>query len=118
MNSRTLKKNKKKQKLSCISTFRWAARWKRNDDYPDCLACGSMNTKEHHFMQAWCRGKKKFESEILCMDCYMFSWRSYCDPDFETPEYHQKKLWERIVEEHTEKMRIEGPRSNSFQTLK
>ena len=33
-------------------------------------------------MQTWCRGKKQFESEILCTDCHMFSWRSYSDPDF------------------------------------
>ena len=37
---------------------------------------------EHHFMQTWCRGKKQFESELLCNDCHMFSWRSYSDPDF------------------------------------
>ena len=29
----------------------WAARWKRNEDFPDCLSCGSLNTKEHHFTQ-------------------------------------------------------------------
>lgn len=29
----------------------WASRWKRNDDFPDCLQCGSTNTKEHHFIQ-------------------------------------------------------------------
>jgi hypothetical protein len=29
----------------------WAARWKKNDDFPDCLSCGSLNTKEHHFIQ-------------------------------------------------------------------
>ena len=29
----------------------WARRWKRNDDFPDCLACRSSNTKEHHFTQ-------------------------------------------------------------------
>ena len=88
----------------------WAARWKRNEDYPDCLACGSLNTKEHHFMQSWCRGKKKFESELLCMDCYMFSWRSYSDPDFKTPEDFQKQLWEEMVIEHNERMKIEGER--------
>ena len=32
----------------------WAKRWKRNDDFPDCLACGSSSTKEHHFTQACC----------------------------------------------------------------
>jgi hypothetical protein len=29
----------------------WSARWKRNDDFPECLKCGSNNTKEHHFTQ-------------------------------------------------------------------
>ena len=29
----------------------WAGRWKRNDDFPDCLNCGSKSTKEHHFTQ-------------------------------------------------------------------
>ena len=35
-----------------MSVSEWAARWKRNDDFPDCLHCGGDNTKEHHFMQA------------------------------------------------------------------
>ena len=30
----------------------WSSRWKRNDDFPDRLNCGSKNTKEHHFTQA------------------------------------------------------------------
>lgn len=29
----------------------WSHRWKRNDDFPDCLHCKSTNTKEHHFTQ-------------------------------------------------------------------
>ena len=29
----------------------WSARWKRNDDFTDCLGCSSKNTKEHHFIQ-------------------------------------------------------------------
>merc|ERR1712144_184546 len=58
----------------------WSCRWKRNEDFPDCLACGSLNTKEHHFIQTWCRGQRKWESETLCLDCHNFSWRSYCDP--------------------------------------
>ena len=35
----------------------WSARWKRNDDFPDCLQCKGTNTKEHHFTQVhlgWC----------------------------------------------------------------
>lgn len=35
-------------------------------------------------LQTWCRGKKKWESETLCLDCHCFSFRSYCDPDFKT----------------------------------
>ena len=29
----------------------WAARWKRNDAFPECLQCGGKSTKEHHFTQ-------------------------------------------------------------------
>lgn len=29
----------------------WSARWKTNEAFPECLQCGSKNTKEHHFMQ-------------------------------------------------------------------
>lgn len=29
----------------------WSARWKPNEAWPECLQCGSKNTKEHHFMQ-------------------------------------------------------------------
>ena len=49
----------------------------RNDDFPDCLACGSMRTREHHFRQEWCRGNKSWTAESLCLDCHCFSWRSY-----------------------------------------
>merc|ERR1711934_1201880 len=37
--------------LKIMTVDEWSARWKRNDDFPDCLACGSLNTKEHHFIQ-------------------------------------------------------------------
>ena len=47
--------------------------------------------------QTWCRGKKKWESETLCLDCHHFSWRSYCDPDFKTPEDYEKERWESFV---------------------
>eukprot|EP00967_Tisochrysis_lutea_P148505 scaffold283949_cov15-Tisochrysis_lutea.AAC.1 len=36
----------------------WAARWKKNEDFPECLACGSKQTKEHYFVQTWCRHRK------------------------------------------------------------
>lgn len=81
----------------------WTSRWKRNDDFPDCLSCGSKNTKEHHFNQTWCRGLKKWESELLCLDCHMFSWRSYADPDFLAPEEYEKIKWEKMLEEQAEK---------------
>ncbi len=29
----------------------WSARWKKNEAWPECLQCGSKNTKEHHFTQ-------------------------------------------------------------------
>ena len=48
-------------------------------------------------MQTWCRGKKQFESESLCMDCHMFTWRSYSDPDFMLPEEYDKVRWEKMV---------------------
>lgn len=77
----------------------WSARWKRNDDFPDCLECGGKKTKEHHFTQTWCRGKKKWESELLCLDCHSYSWRSYSDPDFMTPEDYEKQRWESLMAE-------------------
>lgn len=83
--------------LKCMTIDEWSCRWKQNDRFPECLACGSESTKEHHFMQTWCRGKKAFESETLCLDCHMFSWRSYSDPDFLTPEEYDKIRWENMV---------------------
>ena len=84
-----------------MSVDEWAARWKHNDDpvFADCLNCGGKNTKEHAFTQTWCRGKKKWDSECLCLDCHMFSRRQYTDPDFKTPEEYEK---ERVVEEKNE----------------
>eukprot|EP00210_Caulerpa_lentillifera_P005308 g5071.t1 len=75
----------------------WSDRWKVNEDFPICLHCGSTNTREHHFVQTWCRGKKQWESEILCLDCHHFSWRSYKDPDFKTPEEYEKEKWTDLV---------------------
>ena len=83
--------------LKIMTVDEWTSRWKRNDRFPECLACDSTATKEHHFMQTWCRGKKQFESETLCMDCHMFSWRSYSDPDFMLPEEYDKVRWEKMV---------------------
>jgi hypothetical protein len=34
-----------------MSVDEWAARWKRNDDFPLCLKCEGTNTKEHYFTQ-------------------------------------------------------------------
>lgn len=83
--------------MKIMTVDEWSSRWKRNDDLPDCLNCGSKNTKEHHFNQTWCRGKKKFESEILCLDCHMYSWRSYSDPDFKMPEEYEKDRWQTMI---------------------
>ena len=83
--------------MKVMTVEEWSRHWKRNDDLKSCLACGSLNTKEHHFIQTWCRGKKKFESETLCLDCHYFSWRSYCDPDFKTPEEYEKAKWEGFI---------------------
>lgn len=94
--------------LKVMAVEEYTALWKRNDDFPDCLACGSLNTKEHHFVQTWCRGLKRWESEALCLDCYMFSWRSYCDPDFKTPEEYEKLKWQEMMQEQAERSRIEG----------
>jgi hypothetical protein len=77
-----------------MSVDEWSSRWKPNDAWPECLQCGSKNTKEHYFIQTWCRGKKKWESECLCLDCHSFSFRSYCDPDFKTPEDAEKERWQ------------------------
>eukprot|EP00889_Picochlorum_renovo_P007237 jgi/Picre1/34267/NNA_001741.t1 len=52
-----------------MSVDEWAARWKTNEEFAECLNCGSTNTKEHAFTQTWCRGKKKWDSECLCLDC-------------------------------------------------
>ncbi|EFJ48586.1 hypothetical protein VOLCADRAFT_90712 [Volvox carteri f. nagariensis] len=81
-----------------MSVGEWSSRWKRNDDFPACLAeeCGSSDTREHYFTQTWCRGKRVWASESLCMSCHRFSWRSYRDPDFKTPEQYEKEVWEAV----------------------
>lgn len=84
--------------MKVMTVTEWSARWKRNEDFPDCLACGSLNTKEHHFIQTWCRGNRKWESETLCLDCHNFSWRSYVDPEFTTPAEHEKERWGKMLE--------------------
>lgn len=84
----------------------WSARWKPNEAFLECLNCGSKNTKEHHFTQTWCRGKKKWESECLCLDCHMFSWRSYADPDYKTPEEYEKERWTAMVKDGNTALRV------------
>eukprot|EP01024_Parvocaulis_polyphysoides_P016281 TRINITY_DN17226_c0_g1_i3.p2 TRINITY_DN17226_c0_g1~~TRINITY_DN17226_c0_g1_i3.p2 ORF type:complete len:130 (-),score=17.09 TRINITY_DN17226_c0_g1_i3:165-521(-) len=32
-----------------MSAEEWAARWKQNQDFPECLECNGNNTKEHFF---------------------------------------------------------------------
>ena len=88
--------------MKVMTVAEWSAHWKRNEDLQACLACGSCNTKEHHFIQTWCRGKKKWESETLCEDCHLFSFRSYEDPDFKTPEEYEKEKWETFVSQPEE----------------
>jgi len=90
--------------LKIMTVDEWISRWKPNERFPDCLSCGSTNTKEHHFSQTWCRGKKKFESETICCECHMWSWRSYADPDFLTPEEYDKLKWEKMVAEHARQL--------------
>ena len=34
----------------------------------------------------------------------MWSWRSYADPDFLTPEEYDKLRWEKLVAEHAAQM--------------
>ncbi|KAG2496286.1 hypothetical protein HYH03_005519 [Edaphochlamys debaryana] len=82
-----------------MSVAEWSGRWKRNEDFPACLApeCGGSDTREHYFTQTWCRGKRLWASESLCLACHSFSWRSYRDPDFKTPEQYEKELWEGIA---------------------
>ena len=76
----------------------WSSRWKRNDDYPECLHCGSTSaTRECHFVQTWCRAKKCWEAESLCVSCLRFSWRSYRDPDFKTPEQYEAERWAELL---------------------
>lgn len=52
-----------------------------------------------NLVQTWCRGKKWWESETLCLDCHKFSWRDYRDPDFMTPEDFEKQRWEALVKQ-------------------
>lgn len=47
--------------------------------------------------QTWCRGKRVWESEALCLDCHKFSWRAYRDPDFKTPAQYEKEHWTQLV---------------------
>ncbi len=45
----------------------WAARWKPSAHFPACGACGGTRTKEHAFEQTWCRGRKRWTSEAVCL---------------------------------------------------
>ncbi len=48
----------------------WAGRWKRNDDFPECLSCNSNNTKEHHFTQV------RAIQHVRCLFCKEKTLRS------------------------------------------
>lgn len=72
----------------------WSARWKPNPDFAGCGNCGlEAYTREHHFVQTWCRGKKMWEAESLCVACGAFTRREYSDPDFQTPEQVEAAAW-------------------------
>lgn len=84
-----------------MTVVEWSERWKTNKDDPSlskCLCCKGTNTKEHHFSQTWCRGSVKWESEILCLDCFTFSKREFSDPKFKTPQQHEKEQWEGMAQ--------------------
>jgi hypothetical protein len=78
----------------------------RNDDFPDCLACGSLATKEHHFVQTWCRGECQWTAESLCTTCHSWSWRSYFSPAFLTAEDNEKFRMEKFVSTHGRQMEV------------
>ena len=59
-----------------------------------CSKCPHPFTTPPSTNQTWCRGKKKWESETVCLDCHSFSKRSYSDPDFKTPEEYDKDRWQ------------------------
>jgi hypothetical protein len=83
----------------------WAeyfGRFKTSPEFPECLACGGTNTKEHAFSQTWCRGKRVWEAESVCLDCLQFSHRAYRDPDFQMPEEFEKERWQRLVAEQAQ----------------
>jgi hypothetical protein len=56
-----------------------------------------MGNLDYFTLQTWCRAKKKWESETLCLDCHRYSWREYSDPDFKTPEDYEKERWTQLV---------------------
>jgi hypothetical protein len=39
-----------------MSVDEWAARFRKSEEFPDCLACGGSNTKEHAFTQVTAAG--------------------------------------------------------------
>ncbi|KAI8464763.1 MAG: hypothetical protein J3K34DRAFT_380210 [Monoraphidium minutum] len=84
----------------------WAeyfGRFKASAEFPECLACSSANTKEHYFTQTWCRGKRVWECESVCLDCLQYSFRAYRDPDFQTPEEFEKARWTALVAEQAQR---------------
>lgn len=80
-----------------MSVDEWTARFKRSEEFPDCLGCGSTATKEHAFTQSWCQGKRKWEAESVCLDCHVFSWRRYADPDYKEPAQLEVEAWTGLV---------------------
>lgn len=42
-------------------------RWKRNEDFPECLGCKGSNTREHYFTQASSRPCGSVTSAIIIL---------------------------------------------------
>jgi hypothetical protein len=57
----------------------------------------TKNQTRTAFYQTWCRGRKHWESESLCLACHAFSRHAYRDADFESPEEAEKRLWTAMV---------------------
>lgn len=86
--------------MKVMTVDEWTSNWKRNGDLPDCLVCGSLRTREHHFLQDWCRGAKNWSSESLCLDCHGWSYRSYKDDAYLAPEDRDKLMWDKLLTQH------------------
>ena len=64
----------------------WAGRWKRNDDFPECLNCNSKNTKEHHFTQVM------MHIRTLTIVPSGKQWKFNANSEFLSRQYAQEEL--------------------------